>query len=123
MRELVAAFNRGELASTAEVLDEHVVWDARDCPVPDLQKVYYGRDGVAEFWAPWLPMWERITSEILWIGGIGDRVVMWICQTHVGREGATANTYYGWDVTFRNRQIIRVSFFSDEVEARSALAA
>ena len=122
MRELVAAFNRGELASTVEVLDEHVVWDARDCPVPDLHTVYHGRAGVTDFWMEWLPMWERIESEILWIEGVGDRVVMWLRQEHVGRGGASASTDYGWDVIFRNGQIIRVNFFSGEAKARAALA-
>src|SRR3954469_2106965 len=50
MRELVEAFNRRDLAPTVAALDEFVVWDARRLQVPELQTVYQGMAGVAEFW-------------------------------------------------------------------------
>lgn len=74
---------------------------------------------MADFWRDWLPMWESVTSEILWIEEVGDRVLMWIRQTQVGREsGIPVTADYGWDVTFRHDKIIRVSFFNDEDGAR-----
>ena len=115
MRQLVAAFNDRELATTAVALDEYVVFDARELRVAELQRVYQGTEAVADFWRQWLPMWQSLTSEILWIEEIGDHVLMWIRQNHVGREsGAEATVEYGWDVTFRYGKIIRVSFFNDE---------
>ena len=119
MHEMVAAFNRRDVAGTEAVLDEFVVWDARQLPMSDLQAVYHGPAGVADFWRGWLPMWERVTSEILWIEAVGDHVLMWLYQTQVGREsGVEVAIHYGWDVTFRNGKIIRVSFFNDEDGAR-----
>jgi hypothetical protein len=119
MRELVEAFNRREVAATVGALDEFVVWDARELPMPDLQAVYHGIPGVADFWRLWLPMWERVTSEILWIEAVGDHVLMWLRQTQVGRgSGVPVTLEYGWDVTFRYGKIIRVSFFNDEASAR-----
>ena len=119
MRELVAAFNARDLASTVDVLDEYVVFDARQLMVPELQRVYQGPGGVAEFWSEWLPMWKSVTSEILWLEEVGDHVLMWLRQRQIGREsGAEATVEYGWDVTFRHGRIIRVSFFSDEDSAR-----
>lgn len=115
MRELVEAFNRREVAGTEAVLDEYVVWDARRLFVPELQQVYQGKTGVAEFWRGWLPTWASVTSEILWIRAIDDHVLTWIRQTQVGRgSGVPVTVEYGWDVTFRHGKIIRVSFFDDE---------
>ena len=120
MRNLVETFNRGDITTTAAALDEFVVWDARQIHVPELQSVYQGTAGVAEFWRRWLPMWERVTSEILWIEAIDDHVLMWLRQTQVGRASGVAVTVdYGWDVTFREGKIIRVSFFDDEMSARA----
>lgn len=119
MREAVAAWNRDDLAAVAGALDEFVVWDARDSPVPDLAGVYHGLAGVNDFWRRWLPMWEHLRVKIVWIEAIGDRVLMWVHQTQVGREsGAETTVDYGWDVTFREGAIIRVSFFTDEDGAR-----
>ena len=123
MRELVAAFNGRDLATTAAALDEYVVFDARELRVAELQTVYQGKQGVAGFWRQWLPMWKSLDAAILWIEEIGDHVLMWIRQTHVGREsGAEATVEYGWDVTFRHGKIIRVSFFNDEDTARRELS-
>jgi hypothetical protein len=119
MRDLVEAFNRREVAGTEAALDEYVVWDARELFVPELQRVYQGPAGVAEFWRGWLPMWASVTSEIRWIETIGDHILMWLRQTQVGRgSGVAVTAEYGWDVTFRHGKIIRVSFFNDEESAR-----
>ena len=119
MRELVERFNRRDLAPTVAALDEFVVWDARKLFVPELQRVYQGTAGVAEFWRGWLPTWDSVTSEILWIEAIADHVLVWIRQTQVGRASGVAVTVeYGWDVTFRRGKIIRVSFFDDAETTR-----
>jgi SnoaL-like domain len=119
MRELVAAFNARNPAATVDALDEYVVFDARELRVAELQRVYQGTAGVAEFWREWLPMWQNLAPEILWIAEVGDHIVMWLRQKHVGREsGAEVTVEYGWDVTFRHGKIIRVSFFNDEDSAR-----
>ena len=119
MRQLVAAFNRRELAMTAAALDEYVVFDARELRVAELQGVYQGAEDVADFWRQWLPMWKSLNAEILWIEEIDDHVLMWLRQRHIGRgSGAEATVEYGWDVTFRHGKIIRVSFFNDEDGAR-----
>jgi ketosteroid isomerase-like protein len=63
-------------------------------------------------------LWERISVEIRWIEGCGERVRAWLHQTHVGHEsGAEVTADYGWDVTFRDGKIIRVAFFQEESRA------
>ena len=119
MRALVEAFNARDMPTTEAALDEYVVFDARQLRVAELQQVYQGKDGVADFWRQWLPMWKSLMAEVLWTEEIGDHVLMWLRQRHVGREsGAEATVEYGWDVTFRHDKIIRVSFFNDEEAAR-----
>src|SRR4051795_5077074 len=124
MGQLIEAFNRREITATAGALDEFVVWDAREIPIPDLRAVYQGPAGAADFWQRWLPMWEHVATEIVWIEEAGSRVVTWVHQTMVGREsGLEVSVDDAWDVTFRDRKIIRVSFMSDEAQARAVTAA
>jgi len=118
MRELFESFNRRDLAATAPAVDELVVWDARQIPVPDLHGVYQGIAGATDFWRRWLPMWEHVSVEVLWMKADGARVWTWVRQTQVGREsGAETKVDYGWDVTFQDGRIIRVSFFDNEERA------
>jgi ketosteroid isomerase-like protein len=123
LRELFDASNRRQLSAGVDKLDELIVWDARKIPVPDLQAVYYGLDGVSEFWRRWLPMWEHIQVEPVWIEAVGDRVLTWLRQIQTGKgSGVSVDVYYGWDVTFREGKIIRVSFFDDQAAALQTVA-
>src|SRR3954454_11177954 len=100
-------WNRGELAASAALLDEFIVWDARESPVPDLSAVFHGPAGVRDFWRQWLPMWERLTVELWWIEGTGERARAWVHQTQVGlHSGVELAWDYGWDVIFRDGKLI-----------------
>jgi hypothetical protein len=56
LRELFDAWNRGEL-------------------------VYFGVAGVTDFWSQWLPMWKRLTVEVRWTEGCGERARAWVHQS------------------------------------------
>ena len=115
LRCLFEAWNRGDLGAGFEALDEFVVWDGRNLAVPELQRVYQGRAGVREFWQQWLPPWKKVTVDLRWIEGSGERARAWVQQIHIGHEsGLEVRMDYGWDVVFRDGKIIHVSFFTDE---------
>lgn len=85
--------------------------------------MYFGLEGVGDFWTRWLPMWEYVQAEPIWMEAAGDRVLTWLRQTQIGKEsGVAVEACYGWDVTFREGKIIRVSFFDDEQAALRSLA-
>lgn len=109
-----------------ELLDPHVQWDVRNMSghIPDMQRVYTGREAVREFWQDWLAAWQDIHAEIHWIRACGDRVVMWLRQTMVARRtGLAFEIDYAWDIIFREGKFTRVAYFMDEAEALAAVGA
>lgn len=62
-------------------------------------------------------MWQHVQVEVVWIEEVGDRVLAWLRQTQTGKEsGVAIDAYYGWDASFRDGKLIRVSFFDDEAD-------
>ena len=105
-----------------EILDPEVQWDQRNHPMPDLQRVYHGRDAVGEFWVQWVAAWSDITADICWIRALGDRVIAWVDMRVVGKESGLEFVHsYAWDITFLNGRYTRVAYINDEEQARATL--
>jgi ketosteroid isomerase-like protein len=122
VRGMFAAWNEHRPADSNALFDEHVVWDARNVAAPDVREVYYGLEAVREYWRAWLPAWQDIRVEVDWIEGRGDRVICWVRGIYVGKgSGAPIDLSNGWDLSFRDGKIIRVSFFVNEREALYAV--
>ena len=121
LEEMFRAWNERRPGDTVEHFDEHVVWDTRELRVIGTTDVYHGVERMMEYWASWLPQWSEIQVDLEWIEAPGDRVVAWVFQRMIGREsGIEVATHYGWDTSWRDGKLIRVSFFTDEAEARRA---
>ena len=84
------AWNRHDLAAAGRDFDEHVVYDPSDLAILGIERVFYGLEDLARFWADWLPQWSDIQCEVRWIASTGDRVVAWITQTNTGRGSGAA---------------------------------
>ena len=107
-----------------EILDPEVQWDQRNHPMPDLQRVYHGRDAVREFWVAWLQPWKDVTAEIRWVRGVGDRVIAWVDMHMVAKETGLEFDYsYAWDILFLDGLFTRVAYINDEAEALAAVGA
>lgn len=107
-----------------ELLDPEVQWDQRNHPMPDLQRVYRGRDGVREFWVAWLQPWKHVTAEIRWIHALGDRVIAWVDMHMVAKESGLEFDYsYAWDILFLDGRFTRVAYINDEAEALATVGA
>jgi ketosteroid isomerase-like protein len=109
-----------------EMLDPEVHWDARNIGrrVPDLDRVYNGREAVGEFWRNWLAAWQDVHGEVQWIRACGDRVVAWLHQRMVARStGMEFELQYAFDIIFRDGKLARVAYFLDEAEALAAVGA
>lgn len=105
-----------------ELLDPEVFWDQRGHPMPDLQRVYLGHDGVREFWQEWLASWKEVTAEISWIRALGDRVIAWVDMHMVGKESGIEFDYsYAWDILFLDGRYTRVAYINDEQQALATL--
>ena len=124
VRSLFEAFNRGDIGAGAKLMDEGVVFDARGMELEneDFARVYFGPEGVRDFWRAWLPAWIDMQVEIRWIREVGDRVIVWLHQRQIGRVSQIPVEFYvAWDFLFRDGKIVRMAFFRDERKALEAV--
>ena len=124
VRGLFEASNRGDIRAGAKLLDEGVVFDARgmEWENEDFARVYFGPEGVGDFWREWLPAWSDLQVDVRWIKEVGDRVIVWLDQRQVGRSsGAPVQFSLAWDFLFREGKIVRMAFFRDERKALEAV--
>jgi ketosteroid isomerase-like protein len=120
VRSLFEAFNRGDVGAGARLIDEGVVFDVRGMELEneDFARVYFGPEGVRDFWRAWLPAWTDMQVEIRWIRDVGERVIVWLHQRQVGRvSGLPVEFHVAWDFLFRDGKIVRMAFFRDERKA------
>ena len=103
------------------MLDDHVVWDVRDFPGPDLANVYVGRDevikGSRHYWGTWADY--SVEAEEIIDGGPSVFVVL----RERGRGKGSGvpvdrRQYQVW--TFRRGRIVRWESFDSRVEALEA---
>jgi ketosteroid isomerase-like protein len=123
VRSMVEAFRRGDVVAAAEPLDPRVEWDARRSPVDDLRGMYYGLDGVSDFWRRWLAAWDTIEFDDPELIDAGHHVVIWVTHQKMrGRlSGIEINTPdFGFVYTFRDGNVVQVTHYTDKREALRA---
>ena len=103
------------------MLDDHVIWDLRARPLPDLNPVYEGRDAVIKastyYWGTW-DDYEVQAEEIL---VEGPSVVVILHERGRGKgSGAPFDQRHPQLWTFRAGRIIRWESFSSRAEALEA---
>ena len=106
------------------LLDEYVVWDLRDSPIPmlDLDGVYVGREAVVKasrhYWGTWDDY--RIDAEELL--DAGSSVVVVLRERGRGRgSGAPIDERHAQIWTFSRGRIVRWEIFPDAARALEAL--
>ncbi len=104
-----------------EMLDEHVVWDVRDFPGPDLADVYVGRDEVIKASRHYWGTWVDYTVEAEEIIDGGPSVFVLIRERGRGKGSGVPvdrRQYQVW--TFRRARVIRWESFDSRAEALEA---
>jgi ketosteroid isomerase-like protein len=121
VRKAFEAFLAGRSDFGAELLHPDVEWDATNLPIPDINALYRGPDGVRAFWRQWLYAWEAVWFEYELVD-VGDRVVALIDQRMRGRVtgievplGKYAHVY-----TFKDGLITHWKAFESQSEAMDA---
>ena len=100
---LYDAFRAGDNVSPFELYDRDVVWRMVPADFADLEPVYYGHDGVREFWRGWLAAWETIEFDVVSLSEIEPDVVLAeIQQVNRGRASG-AEVPYRWFQVWRLR--------------------
>jgi ketosteroid isomerase-like protein len=66
VRSLFSAFNRGDIAAGAKLIDDGVVFDVRGMELEDedFARVYFGPKALRDFWTTWLPAWTDMQVEV-----------------------------------------------------------
>ena len=82
VRRIYESWGRGDFASTAVVLDEHVLMVVRP-EFPDTG-TYLGPEGIAEYTRGFLEPWSQITISAEEIIPAGDSVVVAVLQRGEG---------------------------------------
>ena len=80
------AAERQDGRAALELLDEDTVWDMRGLGMPDLARVYAGRDDVLGFWGHWLAAWEKIEFKTIEPEDYGDHIIVRIEQRNRGQR-------------------------------------
>ena len=104
------------------MLDDHVVWDMREYPVLDLDRVYVGRDAVVKasrhYWGTWQDY--RLDGEELWDAGAS--VVVVVRERGRGKgSGAPFDKRFAQVWTFSRGRIVRWELFPDAARALEAV--
>jgi ketosteroid isomerase-like protein len=105
-----------------QLLDEHVVWDLRDRPMIDLDRVYVGRDAVVKasrrYWGAWRD-YQLDAEELV---DAGSSVVVLVRERGRGRgSGAPFDERWAQVWTFCRGRIIRWDVFPDAARALEAV--
>jgi len=102
--------------------DPEVEWDASELPVPDIDEVYRGPEGVRQFWREWLSAWETVQFDYQLVDA-GDSVVVLIDQRMRGRSTGIEVPFgkYAQVYTFKDGLIVHWKVFMSQAKALEAV--
>jgi uncharacterized protein len=121
VREMWAAYARGDFQASLAVYTEDTVWD--DTRYRPDGAVHLGRDALIEVVRTWRGTWEHYASEaeeVLDAGG--DRVAVILRETGQGKGGGVEMTNrWGLVVTVRDGKIVHTMVYRRPEEALEAV--
>ena len=123
-RENVELVRRGIESVDAfwAMLDEHVVWDLRESPWPDLDEVYVGRDAVVKASRHYWGTWRDYSLDAEELFDVGSSVVVALRERGRGKgSGAPFEQRFAQVWTFSRGRIIRWDVFPDTARALEAV--
>ena len=104
------------------MLDDYVVWDLRDMPIPDLSGVVVGRDAVIEGSRRYWGTWEDYRLEAEELIDAGSSVVVAVRERGRGKgSGIPFERRWAQVWTFSRGRIIRWEMFPDKTAALEAV--
>jgi ketosteroid isomerase-like protein len=116
------AFLAGKRDFGAELLDPEIEWDASESPVLDNSGIYWGIEGVKQYWREWLAAWETVQFDYELVDA-GDRVVVLIDQRMRGRSTGIEVPMgkYAQVHTFRDGLIVHWKLYRRQADALEAV--
>ena len=123
VREMFAAFNRGDFEEALAMLDEDVVWEGPP-DIPDETGPYRGPAGVVGGMRNFMKAWERLEVELVEAIDAGDRVVA--VNHWVGRSrglGVDVDLHVSQVIELRDGRVRSVRQFRERADALRAAGA
>jgi ketosteroid isomerase-like protein len=115
VREMLAAFGRGDYEAALGAFDPHVQADFTH--MPEGQMVA-GHDGIRTEVTRWQATWIDLETEYEGMGCTRDKVVVFVRQSGTGKgSGAPMEMRYGQVFTVRGSAITRMKTYLDRDEA------
>lgn len=103
------------------MLDEYVVWDLRETPLPDLDGVYVGRDAVIKASRHYWGTWDEYKLDVEELIDAGSSVVVVLHEQGRGKgSGAPFEQRLAQVWTFHRGRVIRWELFPDKATALEA---
>jgi ketosteroid isomerase-like protein len=109
-RASYAAWNRGDLETMLESLDEDVEYRTSGV-FPGLEPVYHGHEGMRRFWEDFGSPWDSLRIVIDDLRESGDQIVALFRFEAVGRDGLTVHRDAANVITFRDGLAIRIDAY------------
>jgi ketosteroid isomerase-like protein len=107
------AIQRGDYTSPLDAWADDLVWDMTGFGLPDMAKVYRGREGLIEFWVAWLTAWDALEFETHVVEDPEDHVIVEVKQRNRGRaSGVAVDFNYFQAFTLRDGRIV-ASYMAD----------
>jgi ketosteroid isomerase-like protein len=104
-----------------ELLDDYVVWDMREYPIPDLDGVYVGRDAVIRASRHYWGTWDDYRLDAEELIDAGSSVVISVREHGRGKgSGAPFDERWAQVWTFHRGRIIRWELFPNMEAALKA---
>jgi ketosteroid isomerase-like protein len=126
VRTLLEGFARRDHERAFDFYDHDIEWDASAAGDinADIAGVYYGHDGVRDYWRAWLSAWRDLDFEVQDVLGAGDEVVALIRNQHQwGRHSGiqTEMPPYALIFTMRDGKVVRWRSLPDQESALKAV--
>jgi uncharacterized protein len=116
------AWNRGELDAFAAHLAEDVAWLEVSGRPEGGDAERFGRDRLRQSLESLFEAWESYRLEVERIHDVGDRVVAIVREVARGRSsGVQIDGRWGYVITVRERQIVRIHAYRDAGQAFQAV--
>jgi ketosteroid isomerase-like protein len=118
VRRVIEAAQRGDWDAAIAEYDEAVVLDQSRMPGGG---IYYGREGVRDFYVSWVGAWDDFRIKLERVEGVGNRVVDINEVSGTGKgSGAPVKMRTGNVWTLNHGRVVRHVGYPDAAEALEA---
>ena len=120
VRAFHAAFGEGDRVEWRRHFDPDVEWDITTSAMP-AAKVYWGHEGVEEFFRDWLGTWDDYRQDTLEVIDAGDSVVVMFRQSGRGRgSGVEIDRLFYGVYELADAKVVRFQLFDSREAALEA---